>query len=224
MERRNIGPAMLPNLQNLENEEHASDSESSSDYGPQPPSSHLTEEEINAQERASKIQEIEARACLEKISKTDNKPSAYVKRDDWMTIPPDSLRSIGDSKSRKFSQKGKEQQSDSSLWTAKPSDRSKVELEIKKRKREEELAKNRPSKQDLDIKAAICVHNESIRGPSLFEQHKLKNPENINELPPRFNRERDIVGRRVDLKSKQNILNDAKELESKFSVGRKTFL
>ncbi|KAJ3254579.1 hypothetical protein HK103_007064 [Boothiomyces macroporosus] len=35
----------------------------------------------------------------------------------------------------------------------------------------------------------------------------------------RFDRERDIVGRRMDTKSRDDILNDAKNLSSKFSKG-----
>jgi hypothetical protein len=43
-------------------------------------------------------------------------------------------------------------------------------------------------------------------------------------FPDRFDRERDIVGRNMDQKSREKMLKDSKDLDSRFTSGKKTFL
>ena len=65
------------------------------------------------------------------------------------------------------------------------------------------------------------------RGPSLMDQHLQNNPSTkITAVPERFNRERDI-GAKIQYKDatgRQKVLQDAKELDSKFTSGSRHFL
>jgi Protein of unknown function (DUF3752) len=141
---------------------------------------------IEEQARLSKIREIEYRAA--NSVKKDVK--AATTRPDWMLTPPDSMRGLADKTSRKFSQKGKEDTSDHSVWTAAPADRAKAQLEANKRKWDEQAA-IQPSAQDVLKKEQI----KKVRGESLLDQHmkdySTKTAEEV--IPDRFDRERDIV-------------------------------
>lgn len=54
--------------------------------------------------------------------------------------------------------------------------------------------------------------------------HMKKHSANKVEVADRFDRERDIVGRTMDAKSRDQMLRDSKLLDDKFTSGKKTFL
>jgi hypothetical protein len=139
-------------------------------------------------------------------------------REEWMLVPPESLRAgMGLGKSRGFRRLGVEDV-DSSAWTASP-------LEKTRDQKKRQINDNWTD-QDARKRQIVEQHNQAMRPTSLLDQH-LKGAAADKETDPfaqRFNRERDIVAKTFSPKSAQETIRGAKELNSKFTSGKKSFL
>ncbi|KAJ2994184.1 hypothetical protein HDV02_001763 [Globomyces sp. JEL0801] len=168
-------------------------SDEEDDFGPKPLVG-VSEEIILEYDRLQKIAMIESRINDYKPPKPKT-DSNTKKRDEWMLIPPKPTKtSLGDMKARSFSRKSNDIDTDQSLWTEMPEEREKR-----------------------------LNSNASHRPKSLLEQHQESLAQNMmdSDLPPkRFDRERDIVGARMDSNKKEKLINDSKNLDSKFSRGK----
>ncbi|CAG8796557.1 857_t:CDS:2, partial [Dentiscutata erythropus] len=96
---------------------------------------------------------------------------------------------------------------------------------VQKRKREEEEPIEY-SESDLENSKKIKEFNEIHRPKSLLEEHSEKylkskkwKDDDVRNRP--FDREKDVLGpRRMDSRKRQEILDNAKELSSKFYHGK----
>jgi Protein of unknown function (DUF3752) len=140
------------------------------------------------------------------------------RREDWMLKPPEAKRA-GLTKKTVFSKKGVNDV-DSAIWTASPADREEV---LKKRRLDQGSQPVQISKKDQMAKEIVEEHNAKHRATSLLDQHQKKggvgaDKDNLDHK--RFDRERDIVTRQVDKRKRDNMVQEAKTLSSKFSSGK----
>ncbi|KAJ3108999.1 hypothetical protein HDU96_007357 [Phlyctochytrium bullatum] len=85
------------------------------------------------------------------------------------------------------------------------------------------------SEEDKLKEDLVRRHNEAMRPKSLMDMHseqftRSKKYEEDDISKRRFDRDKDLVSRRIDSSSKQRMLEQAGQLDSKFSHGRKNFL
>ncbi|ODQ51007.1 hypothetical protein SAICODRAFT_31530 [Saitoella complicata NRRL Y-17804] len=173
---------------------------------------------------------------------SDGKP----KRDDWMLAPPTQADWATSADARKVrartfntGKSGKDAASsggdvDSRVWTETPQERARrLEEEVmgvraptlqghatqvtKEETREEREKRER----DEDIAERV----RSARGPSLMEQHKEQQKEKEEEEkddPSKrgFDRERDVVGRKVTGKMRDQLVEKARGLGGMFEGGK----
>ncbi|KAJ3321852.1 hypothetical protein HDV06_003854 [Boothiomyces sp. JEL0866] len=216
-----FGPSLPPHLQKRNStapvgptkpQTPADESDSDDDYGPVLPD--VDEKTLKEQELQAKIAEIESRAS-KPIKKPVQVEETKSKREDWMLVPPEAKRAqIGlEQKSKTFSRRGVESTSLDTTWTETPQERErrladtkrKPVVEVAPKKKVKELEPEEKPKSLLEEFQENMYHNKTVKADDI--SHK------------RFDRERDIVGRRVDTKSRDEMLNDAKNLSSKFSKG-----
>ncbi|KAI8897185.1 hypothetical protein BC833DRAFT_56391 [Globomyces pollinis-pini] len=195
------------------------ESDEEDDFGPKPLVG-VSEEIILEYDRLQKIAMIESRINDYKPPKPKT-DSNTKKRDEWMLIPPKPTKtSLGDMKARSFSRKSNDIDTDQSLWTEMPEEREK-RLNSNKRKAPSNIPKR--NEKDIQYQQQVDDYNASHRPKSLLEQHQESLAQNMmdSDLPPkRFDRERDIVGARMDSNKKEKLINDSKNLDSKFSRGK----
>jgi hypothetical protein len=188
------------------------------DYGPQPLQG-VSKAEIKAFELQQKIQEIEDRASKGPKPKVEEKT---LKRESWMMVPPPAMRSgaPNDMKSRSFSRNGTVDNVDQSGWTQQPG----AETNAKRFKPNPKVS----SQRDVEYKEIVDTYNKVHRPSSLMEQHQEKYTKDTladtNLESTKFNRERDIVGKSLDSKAREKLINDSKKLSSKFSHGDSSYL
>ncbi|KAI8849748.1 hypothetical protein BC829DRAFT_391085 [Chytridium lagenaria] len=183
---------------------------------------HLVEE----MEQERRLAEIEARA--QPVVKTE----AKVQREEWMLVPPQSKgpEVLVGMKGRSFASKSKSLTVDQSEWTALPGDRKeKPKDETNKRKRME-MEHRQLTQEEITTQNFVQKHNEAIRPKSLMDMHtneyvKAKKFEEEDVSKRRFDRDKDLGARRIDSSSRQKLMEQAGQLDSKFSHGsKKTFL
>ncbi|KAJ3328482.1 hypothetical protein HDU76_009882 [Blyttiomyces sp. JEL0837] len=219
--RRVMGPAAPPPPSSNRGR-NDDDEDDDDDIGPQPiPEEYAgVMEEI---ERQRKLAEIEARAS----KRDDDDKNTAPQRGEWMLVPPEVKRLNWGPQmaSRQFSKTTKPGEVDQSGWTALPGERVKND-DNKKRRTEVD---HPPAVADLETLELVKSHNEKSRPKSLMEIHskeyidKGKYDED-NVANRRFDRDKDLTSRRVDAKSRQNMIQEAKNLDGRFSHGRKQFL
>ncbi|RHZ77191.1 hypothetical protein Glove_184g76 [Diversispora epigaea] len=225
--KRQIGPATMP--LNIKVEDQNSEEEEI--IGPVFPKDLDENDDKYALERT--IQEFEERSERMRSSLEDEKSEKQSGRGEWMLVPPPQIRyleSPGNMKSRQFSQKTHDPKlNDNSLWTETPAEKqerlkSKSSSTQKRKREEEEPVKY--SESDLENSKKIKEFNEIHRPKSLLEEHSEKylkskkwKDDDVRNRP--FDREKDVLGpRRMDSRKRQEILENAKELSSKFYHGK----
>ncbi|KAJ1556676.1 hypothetical protein HK405_002161 [Cladochytrium tenue] len=117
---------------------------------------------------------------------------------------------------------------DQSGWTALPGERKAQpeQPERKKRRTEDEPPRVR-TEAELATHEFIRQHNEARRGESLMDAHaraygrgEAASASAAEQAVRRgFDRERDVVGRRVDAAGRRRMLEDAARLGGRFSHG-----
>ncbi|KAJ3215640.1 hypothetical protein HDU67_000174 [Dinochytrium kinnereticum] len=194
-------------------------------------------EEIEQQRR---LAEIEARARGKE--KADQVKSG---RGEWMLVPPEAARlNIGlEMKGRQFSKTIKSGTIDQSDWTALPGERREktkdeavewqntisVLIKAQGKRKRVEVERRELTEEEIVTEQFVRKHNESLRPKSLMAMHsdqyiKEQKYEEDDASKRRFDRDRDLGSRRIDSSSRKKLLEQAGELDSKFSHGRKNFL
>ncbi|EGF76079.1 hypothetical protein BATDEDRAFT_28834, partial [Batrachochytrium dendrobatidis JAM81] len=128
--KRVMGPTMPPPGATLSVYKR---DDSDDDVGPRP--LDLSDKDLEEHERTERLKEIEARlghgsATTSNQDDPADMPtckSSSVKREDWMTLPPEAMRLKGGPQmtSRQFSSTVKEKTVDQTLWIESPKDREK---------------------------------------------------------------------------------------------------
>lgn len=161
-------------------------------------------------------------------------------RENWMTELPESFRKTFDAgESRGFRQTyGTGTRGDSS-WTETPADR-----ERKRREREEGLSRPESKRaalaagdaaaaaaaskaRDAEVAAQVAEYNAKRRGESLMEKHarqrrqefREKEAAAAGEVSRRFDRERDLVPKKISAQKREELLNKAANFGSRFTSG-----
>ncbi|TPX65220.1 hypothetical protein SpCBS45565_g05340 [Spizellomyces sp. 'palustris'] len=218
------GPAARPPPGFVQHAEVNSDDE----VGPKPAPRNGEEEVDDLQTRIAEFEERERRAKEEAEGKS--RPEKIV-RGDWMLVPPEANRlpiAIGSMKSRQFSKSSTEKDIDQSGWTETPQDKAKNAGQKRKRPPKDEPIP--PTEDELRTQEFVRYHNEKHRGKALMDQHMSTyihngrlDEEDVSKR--KFDREQDMGGsRRIDAKSRQEMLDQARKLDTKFGHGRKTYL
>lgn len=117
---------------------------------------------------------------------------------------------------------------DSSAWTKGPNDKTTVNVVPNKRQKvsEADVKLLDDIKQHSVRNYVINSVQDTTRGKSLLDQHAIDTPPSKSDEPSTrsFDREKDMSSHRVDGKNRQKIIEQSKELDSKFSHGKKVFL
>ncbi|KAJ3169022.1 hypothetical protein HDU87_000896 [Geranomyces variabilis] len=210
-----------------------SDDDDDDVLGPMPPPPAATASLSSTTDLDDRIAEFEERARRAREEDDARKRPEKLERGDWMLVPPEAHRllpMLGDSamKSRQFSKKAVGEDIDQSGWTETPEQKAKKSGE--KRKRAKDDGPRIPTREELQTAEFIRKHNETHRGGALLEKHMktaLKDrkfdAEDVSKRP--FDRDRDMGGsRKIDTKSRQQMVEQARKLDTKFGHGNKTFL
>ncbi|KAI8929267.1 hypothetical protein BC831DRAFT_444544 [Entophlyctis helioformis] len=207
--------------------------------GPQPIA--LTAEQLEAREEVERLERL--RAIEDRAVKTTSKgeaavtagPGGVIQREDWMTVPPEALRLDAGGlqmKSRQFNATTREKEVDTTVWTETPEERGKRILEGKDGKKDTVKRKKvlgdedrLLTKEEQETAAFVASYNAAKRPQSLmqsFAQDYLLSGrfEDDDATKRGFDRDKDLVSRRVDAKARDKLLNEAKGLDSKFSSSR----
>ncbi|KAJ1547970.1 hypothetical protein HK096_008168 [Nowakowskiella sp. JEL0078] len=175
-----------------------------------------------------KIDEIEARTNRINNEVKEKKPE----RPEWMTLPPERgmKAPVGpEMKGRTFS-KTQVSTSDTSDWTDSPEERAAKILgkESKRKRKDDEVHEMTPKEKELA--KYVEKYNKTSRPKSLMETHlsqtggKPRDSTTDDPSSRPFDRDKDLVQRRIDPKERRKLLEDAKGLGGKFSHGKSTFL
>ncbi|KAF2096592.1 hypothetical protein NA57DRAFT_67277 [Rhizodiscina lignyota] len=166
----------------------------------------------------------------------EQKASARVARDSWMLNPPqqDDLAARMDPtkiRARKFNTgkgaRGPTQGSKEidSIWTETPEQKVKrlrdEMMGVSKAKTGPEASRVANKKEDQETARRLREQSEKSRGESLFEQHKKMNKKEEDDPSKRaFDYQKDMAGgTKIGHAQRKEILNRAKDFESKFSSG-----
>ncbi|CAG8650384.1 1452_t:CDS:2 [Funneliformis mosseae] len=224
--KRVIGPAMMPppeysNYQEYEEEEEI--------VGPVLPKDF--KEGNNDDGLLRTIQEFEERA--ERMRKT----LEPLQRGEWMLVPPEA-KFLGETptnmRSRQFKKRAHNpNDNDNSLWTETPAEREerlkKQASSTQKRKLVKDNEDDEPikySRVDLETSEKVNEYNALYRSKTLVETHaesyvKSRKWKEDDASKRPFDREKDVLGtRRMDLRKRQEFLDNAKGLSSKFGHGK----
>ncbi|OQN99471.1 hypothetical protein B0A48_14449 [Cryoendolithus antarcticus] len=229
--RRVVGPALPPAPLDERPSVPVSDKDDDSDdddddgFGPALPSTAASNHGNDYEDSSTSAK------ALEKDTS-----AAKPKRDDWMTMAPEAdglAQRMDPSRQRakgfntsKGAKAPPEKGGDGSIWHETP--------EQKRKRLENEMlriagptlgsvAPTGPREMDHDEEAArkIREHNEKTRGPSLMEQHKVRQPDKADDDPSKrkFDREKDIGSGLLGRAERKDFLNKASGFSSKFSGG-----
>ncbi|KAI9004699.1 hypothetical protein BC832DRAFT_557843 [Gaertneriomyces semiglobifer] len=204
-------------------------SDSEDEFGPRPPPSGVLEvsPEEELQER---LAEIERRAAG--ISKAEE-GETKLERGEWMLVPPQSRPELGPSmKNRSFARSTIEKNIDQSAWTESPEQKlERLRKEADPRKRTAPKDERRPlTEEERLTQEFVRKHNETHRGKSMMDTHTMETLQSgrVDEDDPskrKFDWQKDIAGgRRIDTKTRREMVDKAKDLGGRFGYGSKTFL
>lgn len=176
------------------------------------------------EERARQTQE-----AMEK--KNDN--TGKVERPEWMLVPPevDYLKKANSSKSRQFTNKTmSKEELDSSEWTMTPAQKQ-------QRLEEQRSGKRKTMEEEVDFSQLdrerirnVQEYNMQTRPLTLLEMHQQKKKKNkdytVEDVTKRaFDREKDLLGgKKMDRKTKKEMLRQSAQLGDKFGYGKSSFL
>ncbi|KAJ3268144.1 hypothetical protein HDV01_003378 [Terramyces sp. JEL0728] len=214
MEKK-FGPTLPPHLQKQRESKAPigpakpeAATESDDDYGPVLPD--LDEKTLKEQELQAKIAAIENRASKPLVKLVQDEPKA--KREDWMLVPPEAKLGM-EQKSKTFSRRSVESTALDTSWTETPQEKERRLAENKRKPIGNAIPKKKIKEEEPTDKPKSLLeeHQENMYKNKTFKADDVSHK--------RFDRERDIVGRRVDTKSRDQMLNDAKNLTFKFSKG-----
>ncbi|KAJ3023703.1 hypothetical protein HKX48_001593 [Thoreauomyces humboldtii] len=180
------------------------------------------------------IAEVEERVARAREEEERKNQPEKLERGDWMLVPPEANRllpMIGDAgmKSRQFSKKEVVVDVDQSGWTETPQERAMKTGEKRKRPPPKD-GPRAPTQDELQTREFIEQHNLRHRGTALMDKHMTTyvrdgKIDDTDVSKRRFDRDTDMGGsRKVDNKSRQDMLDKARKLDTKFSHGAKTFL
>ncbi|KAL5035367.1 hypothetical protein BDV3_005308 [Batrachochytrium dendrobatidis] len=235
--KRVMGPTMPPPGATLSVYKR---DDSDDDVGPRP--LDLSDKDLEEHERTERLKEIEARlghgsATTSNQDDPADMPtckSSSVKREDWMTLPPEAMRLKGGPQmtSRQFSSTVKEKTVDQTLWIESPKDREKRIISGKDKKRKQDDQDDKPhimSREEKETADFITQHNAMHRPKTLMQDFtidyvKSGKFEEDDASKRSFDRDKDIASRRIDAKGRKRLLDDAQKLDSKFASGKKTYL
>lgn len=191
----------------------------------------LLEIELRAQRDAAKEAQEEEEAKMKK------QKNETLERGEWMLVPPSldrggvSSMSVKDVlKARTFSKGAAKSYSeeDQSAWTE-------VKGSSTKRKHDDNTSsrnvKPRNPIEDSKLKSLVSDYNSSNRAESLMDSYskssaaaqKMKQQQDDISSRP-FDRDRDMGRPTVDAKKRKEIIDNAKELNTRFGHGSKSFL
>ena len=219
-----------------------SDSEDDELVGPAPPPAGALSSAAQAQ-TVDVAREFELRAERRRAELT-GEDSGPKQREGWMTELPETFRKDFDAgESRGFRQAyGSGTRGDAS-WTETPADR-----ELKRQQREAAAAAP-PSKKparvvteeevlaaaadaaraarDREVAAQVAEYNAQRRGESLMEKHarqrrkefREKEARGGEEISRRFDRERDLVPKKISAQKREELLSKAANFGSRFTSG-----
>ncbi|KAI9328769.1 hypothetical protein DFJ73DRAFT_800515 [Zopfochytrium polystomum] len=186
-------------------------------------------------ERQRKLAAIEARAAADAAADLARAAAAPAGREEWMLVPPEPSRlAIGvgqEMKPRQFSKNAKPTEVDQSGWTALPGDKQqRAAAGAGAGKGKAPAPAPEPRQLTADEVATheyIRLHTAASRGVSLMEAHAQEyvqgrrfEDEDVSRRP--FDRDRDVVSKRMDGKARQDLVDGAKKLDSRFSHGSKS--
>lgn len=179
-------------------------------------------------EYRERIREIEAN---EKLIEEANS-----KRESWMMLPPEAVRlpTGAQMQSRSFKSNNKPVSTDHSGWTALPSLSNKAnEKEVLKGENMGLLDSTKKQKMTSE-EQEMLDKVKSIRGAkkSLMDQFAMDYATGKTDVYAKekdssqrpFDREKDVLSRRIGASERENLVKDSKNLDSKFSHGKKVFL
>ena len=230
---KRVASVTMPNPDDLEKNQFEDGEEEEDIYGPQIPMSVLSKEHLDwlqEKERQEKLLAIEKRmngSAKEALSfKNGNgADSGPLVRGEWMLVPPSAaMRAPNPAaklKSRQFSQKASgDEIIDQSIWTSTPETKASAELEAAKKLLKHNEAVNRESLKERRAKEIHAAINAETRPKSLMEMYSQDNMTISDLSQKRFDRERDIVGRQMDGGKREQLVKDAKALDSKFAPSK----
>ncbi|CAI2184326.1 13709_t:CDS:2 [Funneliformis geosporum] len=231
--KRVIGPAMMPppeysNYQEYETEEEI--------VGPVLPKDFNEGNDDNGLLKT--IREFEERAeRMRKTLESNEQGDKPLQRGEWMLVPPET-KFLGETptnmRSRQFKKRAvNPNDNDNSLWTETPAEREerlkKQATSTQKRKHVKDNEDDEPikySRVDLETSEKINEYNSIYRSKTLLETHaesyvKSRKWKEDDASKRPFDREKDVLGtRRMDLRKRQEFLDNAKGLSSKFGHGK----
>ncbi|KAI9339382.1 hypothetical protein BDR26DRAFT_1007914 [Obelidium mucronatum] len=203
------------------------DEDDDDDFGPQPIPQEYSEylNELDAERKRLEIEErVNGGKKQQQDDEGQNGPPA---RGAWMLVPPEvkKLNAVlgTELKGRQFSRTAKEERIDQSAWTRLPGER--VEESLPKRKHVE-LETPQLSQHELESQKAVEEYNKVNRPKSLMEMHTKEYASSStfaenNAAKRKFDRDRDLTSRRTDGKARQNLIDGAAKLDTRFSRGTK---
>ncbi|KAJ3031832.1 UNVERIFIED_CONTAM: hypothetical protein HDU68_012338 [Siphonaria sp. JEL0065] len=233
--RRVMGPAAPPPPSSFSNFNNDNDND---DVGPLPIPEEYSEY-LNNLDIERKRLEIEARVSGNSVKNDDGSSdsNSAPSRGAWMLVPPE-VKKLNDVlgtelKHRQFSRSAKEDKIDQSGWTRLPGERAtgfdtgedSQDFEKKRKLVELEVSATALSQHELDAQRAVEEYNKANRPKSLMEMHtkeyvnSSKFAEN-DASSRKFDRDRDLSSRRTDGKARQNLIDGAQKLDSRFSRGK----
>lgn len=170
---------------------------------------------------------LEREERVNKLREEAEKPKV-MQREEWMLNPPeasDLLSKMDPTKlrSRGFSARTEEANTDMSAWTESPADKLE-RLKNGKRKAkadaEEEDAVRRKKMRDMEIRNTIEQHNANHRVSSLMDQHAttVSNAPKSKEAPIVWDRDTmmGVSGKMMGEKDRSSLIKDARGLNDRF--------
>ncbi|KAI7897217.1 uncharacterized protein EV154DRAFT_475539 [Mucor mucedo] len=223
--RRPVGPTFPTGpIPNQEEDEYMVGPALPKDYNPEVEAKYSA---IHAIEERAR----EAREAMEKKEADKGK----VQRPDWMLVPPevDYLKKANSSKSRQFTNKTmSKEELDSAEWTMTPAQKQQRLEEERSGKRKMKDEETNFSELDIERIRNIQEYNMQTRPLTLLEIHQQKKKRSkeptsdIEDVTKRaFDREKDLLGaRKMDRKSKKEMLKQSAQFGQKFGYGSSSFL
>jgi len=168
-------------------------------------------------ERKKEISEQFKEKEKEEWKKLRDENTAGKSREEWMTSLPEGKTQLVSLGPRKFSKSGQVPTLDES-WTESPDG----EKPAKKKKSDREILNEEYESAIQQQQKHQFDQLQQQRGPSLVEihQHKIKTKKNETTERRPFNRDEDVVSRRVDPTKRSILIEKSKELHQNFEPGK----